>query len=111
MGREAGPKFFLKGAYMTKNFRTYNLAQEFFKQCQKLKLKSYLRDQLDRASLSVCLNLVEGSAKTSEKERLRFYLISYASFKECQSILSLINQDKIVEQYDLLGAFLYRLSH
>ena len=96
---------------MNQNFRTYKLAQDFFKECQKLKLKSFMKDQLDRASLSVCLNLVEGAAKKSEKERKRFYLTSYASFKECQGILDLIDAKQLLTQFDMLGACLYKLSH
>jgi len=53
---------FLKGEYfMLQNFRTYNLAKEFYKDCEKVSCKAHIRDQLLRASLSVVLNLAEGS--------------------------------------------------
>jgi hypothetical protein len=44
-----------------KNFRTYNMALELYRKGQDLPLKGELRDQFERASLSVVLNLAEGS--------------------------------------------------
>jgi four helix bundle protein len=50
---------------MKSNFRTLNLAKEFFETCQKIKATSVIKNQMDRAALSVYLNLVEGNANTS----------------------------------------------
>ena len=94
-----------------KNFRTYELAKNFYLECEKLKLPSYMKNQLNRASLSIVLNLSEGAAKTSAKERTKFYLTSYASFKESQSILDLKNLHSLIHKYDILGAYLFKLSH
>ena len=76
---------------MIKGFRTYELAIEFYSQCERLKLPQHLRSQLLRASSSISLNLGEGSAKQSEKDRLRFYQISFGSLRESQTILRLAN--------------------
>ena len=62
-----------------KNFRCFQLAKTQYHAAQKLRLPRYLKDQLNRASLSVCLNLAEGSGKTSIKDRKRFYEIALAS--------------------------------
>ena len=52
-----------------KNFRCYQLAKTQYLEIKKQKLPRYQADQLNRAGLSVCLNLAEGSAKQSVKDR------------------------------------------
>jgi four helix bundle protein len=44
---------------MRKNFRTYQLAVEFYRSAKTLQLPRHLKDQLNRASSSVVLNLAE----------------------------------------------------
>ena len=95
---------------MLSNFNAYHLAVEFYQECEQLKLRSYLKNQLLRASLSVVLNLSEGSAKPTAPDRKRFYAISLASFREVQSILSISRNSELLQRYDHLGAMLYRLS-
>ena len=93
------------------NFRTYNLAVRLYRQCDRIKCKSYLRDQLMRASLSVVLNLSEGSAKFTEKDRKRFYNIAYASCREVKTILGLIDRNAEFQLADQICACLYRLHN
>lgn len=92
------------------NFRTYSLAVDFHRDCKPIRLSARLRDQLTRASQSIILTLAEGSAKPTAKDRARYYAMALGSFRECQVILSLAEQDSLIEQYDLLGACLYKLS-
>jgi len=47
---------------------------------------AFLREQLKRASLSVPLNIAEGNAKFSKRERAKFFNISRASANECAAI-------------------------
>ena len=94
-----------------KNFRTYQLAKEFYKVAVGLKMKGSIKNQFDRALLSIPLNLAEGSAKPSSKERRKFYYIALGSFREVQTILELIGNDMLISQADILGAHLYRLCH
>ena len=42
-----------------KNFRSYDLAVELYRKCKGIPLPSYAKDQLLRASMSICLNLAE----------------------------------------------------
>ena len=93
-----------------KNFRTFHLALSFYEECQKLKLAPHLRDQLTRATESILLNLGEGSAKPSAKDRARFYSMALGSFRESQIILSLACQQGLLTQFDGLGGCLYKLS-
>ena len=92
---------------MLKNFRTYNLALQFALECQKLKHTGHLRDQLNRSSTSVVLNLAEGCSRSSKKDRARFYEIAFGSFLESRSILQLTYQACDTDAY--LGASLYKL--
>ena len=46
-----------------KNFRTYDLSVSFYRMASGLKLKGDARNQLDRASRSIALNLAEGRGK------------------------------------------------
>jgi len=95
---------------MLKNFRTYPLAVQFYRECEKTSAPQHLKTQLLRASSSIVLNLAEGSARSTEKDRKRFYGIALASLRECQSILELLSQKQLWELSDHLGACLFKLS-
>jgi four helix bundle protein len=96
--------------YCSKNFRTLDLAKRFYQDCKQVLAERYVQDQLLRASLSVVLNLAEGTAKPSPKERARFYSISLASFRECQALPEIKEQQELLKQYDVLGVCLHRLQ-
>lgn len=93
------------------NFRTLDLAIEFHKQVSTLRLPLYLRDQILRAAASIPLNLAEGNAKPTPREKKRFYQTAYASTQECKIILKLANcsNKQIIETADKLGAWIYNL--
>ena len=78
---------------MLKNFRTYQLSVEFYREGQKIKMPCYLREQFNRASSSICLNLAEGSGKRTAADQKKYYRISLGSLRECQSILDLVGDD------------------
>jgi len=48
---------------------------------------SFLAQQLYRASVSIPLNIAEGAAEFSKKEKTRFYRMALRSATECASIL------------------------
>jgi four helix bundle protein len=91
-----------------KNFRTYQMALELYREGKKLELKGEIRDQLERASLSVVLNLAEGSAKMGQKERRRFFTIAMGSLRETQACLE-INNSGLLDKVDRLAASLHCL--
>jgi four helix bundle protein len=92
------------------NFKSYQLAKALYQECQASKLSGTgLRDQLLRAASSVALNLAEGSAKRSPKDRARFYEIALASLREVQAILDLKQISRLQQQADTLGAHVYSL--
>ena len=93
-----------------KKFRTFHLALEFYQECKRLEPSPSLKDHLTRASESILLNLGEGSAKPTAKDRAKFYAIALGSFRECQVALMLADQAAVLEKYDQLGGCLYKLS-
>src|SRR5262249_7977243 len=94
-----------------KTFRTLDLAVEFYEQTMNLKVQGHLRDQLLRAASSIPLNLSEGNAKPSIKEKKRFYQIAYGSVKECQTIFKMmkLKDAHLIATADHLGACVYKL--
>ena len=49
-----------------------------------------VRDQLDRASTSMPLNIAEGNGKYSAKDRCRFFDIAHGSALECAAALDVL---------------------
>ena len=95
------------------NFKTLDLAIQFNHHIQHIKVAGHLRDQLHRAASSIALNLAEGAAKSSAKEKRRYYRTAYGSTKECQVIFMLLNSKNIevIQLADYLGASIYKLIH
>jgi four helix bundle protein len=54
------------------------------------------RDQLDRASTSVPLNIAEGNAKFSKPERARFFQIAHGSAVESAACLDVLVARRLV---------------
>ena len=65
-------------------------------------IDSYVRDQLKRASISIVLNIAEGSGKFSKADKRNFYTTSRGSVYECISLLELILEEKQIakEKFD-----------
>jgi len=49
-----------------------------------------VKDQLDRASASIALNIAEGNGKYSPKDRCRFFDIAHGSALECAAGLDIL---------------------
>ncbi len=90
-------------------FRTYQLAKALYRETKKLRLRGAVRDQLERAALSIATNLAEGSGKIGEKDRRRFFQIAMGSLRETQALLDITDSTEAAKLADQLGANLYRL--
>lgn len=93
-----------------KNFKTYELAMMFYKECERLPVSNrILRDQFKRASLSIVLNIAEGYGRASVKDRRKFYVIAFGSLRETQCLLEILENEKLIQTADRLAGCLYRL--
>src|SRR4051812_31123258 len=97
---------------MLRDFQAFHLSKDVHQLCKALKLSRYAQDQVLRASMSVALNLAEGSAKRTEPERRRYYNIALASLRECEAIMELedVTEVELRSKLDHLGAILFKLS-
>src|ERR1041384_6822203 len=73
--------------------------------------KAAAKDQLDRASTSIPLNIAEGNGKFSSKDRARFLEIARGSALECAAALDVLVARKLAvpEQIDSAKENLVRI--
>ena len=70
----------------------YRLARVHLEQVVGIRTLVKAKDQLDRASESILLNIAEGSGKLQgSKDRRRFYRIALGSAKECACAWSILH--------------------
>ncbi len=60
-----------------------------------------IKDQLDRASSSVSLNIAEGNGKYSTKDRCRFFDTAHGSALECAAALDVLVAKRKVTVVDI----------
>ncbi len=89
-------------------FKAYQLALDFIVAANQLIEKiprgnAHLVDQLRRASMSIALNIAEGSGKTSRKDKIRFYSIARGSALECGAILDVLGASGLLDEDEKEG--------
>jgi four helix bundle protein len=65
------------------------------------------RDQLERASMSIVLNIAEGSGRKSSADRSRFFTIAMGSLLECGALLDLLRIRRISDAVRCRNGRLY----
>ena len=60
--------------------------------------KAAAKDQLDRASTSIPLNIAEGNGKFSAKDRARFFEVARGSALECAACLDVLLARKLASE-------------
>src|SRR5919201_1894670 len=60
--------------------------------------KAAAKDQLDRASTSIPLNIAEGNGKFSAKDRARFFEMARGSALECAACLDVLVVRKLAQE-------------
>jgi len=71
----------------------YRVALEFLSFAIVLgrgRIAAALRDQLERASSSIVLNVAEGAGRVSGRDKAHFYVIARGSATECAAILDVL---------------------
>ena len=81
----------------------YKKAKELNKEILKFlkenkQIDSYLRDQLNRASISMVINIAEGSGKFSKADKRHFYTIARGSVYECVSLFEIILEENQIDK-------------
>jgi four helix bundle protein len=104
-------------AFAFEKLVVYNLAVETYSEIRKIKLSRTESDriiarQLSRASLSIPLNIAEGSGKQSPKDRRNFLLIARGSLHETASLLDIMNGNSLLDsgKYERLYDKLTQMS-
>lgn len=90
-------------------FLALDKATELYWQCESLKLREPIKGQLLRASLSIALNLTEGSGRIHQKDRRRFYSIAMGSLRETQCLVRILRNESLEKEYDFLGGLIFGL--
>lgn len=60
--------------------------------------RAYLSDQLQRAGLSIALNIAEGAGEYSVDEKARFYRMAKRSATECAGILDVCQSLQLLSE-------------
>lgn len=60
--------------------------------------RAYLSDQLQRAALSIPLNIAEGAGEYAIDEKIRFYRMAKRSATECAGILDVCHRLELIEE-------------
>ena len=86
-----------------RNFKVYQEAKKLHIEVAKLTNKFpngyyYLKDQINRSSLSVVLNIAEGSSKRSDKDLNRYLENSMGSVNETVSGLEIAIDSNLISQ-------------
>ncbi len=69
----------------------YRVAVEFAALAARVRVTpASLRDQIERASVSIVLNLAEGVGRTSVPDQAHFFAIARGSALECAAVLDLL---------------------
>ena len=61
-------------------------------------IPTYVKNQPGRASLNIQLNIAEGSAKFSNKDRRNFFVTARGSAFECASIIEFLYSEKEISE-------------
>jgi four helix bundle protein len=98
----------------------YQKSKQFHSECKKIiqtiPYDKMVVDQLNRASLSIILNIAEGSGKFSNPDRKKFFIIARASIFECIAILDILHDenkidDAVYKSQSVIGDQISRLLY
>lgn len=92
------------------NLNVYKKAKELNKEVLKFlkdnkNIDSYLKDQLRRASISMVINIAEGSGKFSKADKRNFYTTARGSTYECVSLFEIIFEEGRIDQNKFKGFY------
>src|SRR5687768_11181145 len=86
-----------------KKTKVFNHATRKFLQNVNFDLST--KSQLRRASMSIALNIAEGSGRNSKKDKRKYYIISRGSVFECVAILEILMEEGWLKQPQYLELY------
>lgn len=92
----------MEGVFRFLDFPVYQSEKKWYicigELCEKLHCGHEIKSQISRASLSISLNIAEGSAKNSDKDFARFLHISIGSIHESVACLNILAEQKYISE-------------
>ncbi|MBL1219031.1 MAG: four helix bundle protein [Planctomycetes bacterium] len=88
-------------AFMFENLKVYDRSLDFADRVITITKDAprgfrFLTDQLNRAALSVPLNLAEGNGRFTKADRRNFFTIARGSVQECVPLLELARRHELI---------------
>lgn len=90
-------------AFMFEKLEVYQKALDFADQIASATEKFprgyyFLVDQLNRAALSIAINLAEGNGRFTKADRKHFFIIARGSVQECVPLLEIAQRRGLIEE-------------
>jgi four helix bundle protein len=87
--------------FLFQNLRVYQQALAFADEVSTFtadfpRVARYLADQLNRASLSIALNIAESTGRVTNGDKRRFLVIARGSVHECAALLDMCERKKLL---------------
>lgn len=93
-------------AFPFEDLQVYRLSLDWVEKVERFckhatdELTPSFKDQFQRASLSIPLNIAEGNGRWHSAEKRQFFWIARGSVFECVPLLELLKRKKLVEKED-----------
>ena len=104
----------MKNKFKFEKFNVYIKSEHYYSVILNIisntKIDKNIKDQLKRASLSIVLNIAEGSGKYTKKDKKNFYIISRGSVNECVAILRILNIENKISKENFNKTYEYLLE-
>ncbi len=90
-------------SFRFENLDVYQKAIDFAIEISKItdsfpKGNYYLTDQINRAAVSISLNIAEGNGRFTQKDRNNFFYIARGSAFECVPLLKILNAKLLINE-------------
>lgn len=96
--------------FVFQNLIVYSKSKEFVKNVHVLlknkKFNKTINDQLYRASMSILLNIAEGSGRLTDKDKRNFFVVARGSAFECAAIFEILFENNEISKEEYVNNYL-----